>query len=150
MASRSRCCGRALLDSDAGELAAYCAHLHHLETAIRQREIARILEAVSRDAEAGLSGLVMGDLNHRPDGEEYRLWTGAGLRDSFDARGTGPSMTWPSDEPRERIDYIWAFGPLIGKLRACRVLSEGEFRARRGDATASALSDHLPVLAEFA
>ena len=90
------------------------------------------------------------DLNHQPDSEEYRLWTDAGLHDSFDLRGTGPSMTWPSDEPRERIDYIWAFGSLIERLRACRVLSEGAFRPPRGEPGPPALSDHLPVLAEFA
>ncbi|MHC5058038.1 MAG: endonuclease/exonuclease/phosphatase family protein [Planctomycetota bacterium] len=145
----SRCCGRVVLDSDCGELAAYCAHLHHIDPAIRQREIARVLDAVSRDTEAGLPGIVMGDLNHGPDSEEYRLWVVAGLRDCFDAQGTEPSMTWPSDVPRERIDYIWTFGPLSERLGACRVLSEGAFLARRGDPGSSALSDHLPVVAEF-
>ena len=91
--------------------------------------------------------LVVGDLNHEPDTVEHRRWLKGGMLDSFAAKGAGPALTWPADEPTMRIDYVLARGPVADRLEACRVLAEGPFVSR---ADAPALSDHLPLLASFA
>ncbi|MHC4200159.1 MAG: endonuclease/exonuclease/phosphatase family protein [Planctomycetota bacterium] len=141
--------GRAVLRTDDGELSVFSAHLHPGNTRIRLAEIDEILKVMAPELEDGRSVLVMGDLNHRPGTEEYDRWARSGLKDSFAACGRGQPLTYPSDVPTERIDYIWCHGPVAARLSECRVLYEGAFRTWPGDARSFALSDHLPVMAAF-
>ena len=61
----------------------------------------------------------------------------------------GQPLTCPSIGLRERINYIWAYGPIAKRLTNCRVLYEGAFRTYLEDPRSFALSDHVPVLAIF-
>jgi len=56
----------------------------------------------------------MGDFNAEPDSAEIALVRAAGLGDAFMAGGGGGAdeLTWPSDRPDRRIDYIWLSGDL--------------------------------------
>lgn len=143
--------GRAVLATDDGELVVYSAHL--LPGGAddeRMQEVHAILSAMEPDLASGRSLIFQGDLNHSPEQDEYARWTEAGLVDAFAAAGDGPTKTWPSDEPKWRIDYVFAHGPIVERLRECRVLFEGPFRTNPADSGSFALSDHLPVMATFA
>lgn len=73
----------------------------------------------------------------------------AGLVDTLAVVGQRDAATFSSVEPRGRIDYIWAAGPLAKGVLESRVLNEGQFRTNPEDPASFALSDHLPVLARF-
>lgn len=124
-------------------------HLHPNDTAIRQREIAAVLDSTEADVGAGRSVLVLGDLNHTPATPEYDMWIDSGWVDTFAETGEGDGYTIRADNPDRRIDYVLANG-LIGKLVVeSRPLFEGAFRAHPDDPKSFALSDHLPQLAIF-
>ncbi|MCC6487061.1 MAG: endonuclease/exonuclease/phosphatase family protein [Candidatus Hydrogenedentes bacterium] len=140
---------RAVLKTGTGRLSIYSAHLHPSDAAVREREVTEILKVLAPELESGAPLLFQGDLNHMPDGPEYARWTGAGLVDTFASKGTGIDVSIPSTEPRERIDYIWAYGPVAGQLVEARILFEGQFRTSPADTKSFALSDHVPALARF-
>jgi len=106
---------RVEVDLGAGRrLRVVVTHLHHLEgpagARVRLAQVPRLLEAV-----AGRPATVlMGDLNAEPGSAEVALLRRAGLTDAFTAGGGGPAdeLTWPSDRPDRRIDYIWLSGDL--------------------------------------
>lgn len=140
----------ATLETEQGPLRVFSAHLHPQDEAIRAREITAILEVLDEALATGESLLFQGDLNHRPDGPEYERWVAAGLVDTLAAAtGKKDTPTFSSTEPKERIDYIWAGGPIASRITESRVLFEGAFRTNPEDPTSFALSDHVPVLARF-
>jgi endonuclease/exonuclease/phosphatase family metal-dependent hydrolase len=141
--------GRARLRVGTEDISFFSAHLHPSNPEVRKREVTEILKVMRPDLTAGRSILFQGDLNHTPEKEEYRRWAEAGLVDAFAASGEGSGLSVPSTAPRGRIDYIWAHGPLAQRLVSCRTLFEGAFRTNPDDPRSFALSDHLPVLAEF-
>nr|MBC7244467.1 endonuclease/exonuclease/phosphatase family protein [Chloroflexota bacterium] len=51
-----------------------------------------------------------GDLNATPDSPVYQRLTEAGFVDPFVAIGLEPLPTSPSEQPEERIDYVWVRG----------------------------------------
>ena len=141
--------GSARLTTRSGPLTVYAAHLHPGDANIRIREINETLNVMKRDLEENSSVLLMGDLNHEPDTDEYSLLSASRLIDSFALKGDGFSLTWPSINPEMHIDYIWSSGPVADRLSSCRVLYEGGFRTYDDDPGYLALSDHLPVMATF-
>ena len=148
----SRHFGRTLLDIGTERIAVYTAHLlpsWPKTTSIRLAEIKAVAAAARADRKRGHSVVVLGDMNHRPAAPEYRAWIDAGFTDAFAAKGRGSPLTCPCTQPVERIDYVFAVGPIAERLTECRVLREGAFRCHLGDATTWALSDHMPVLAVF-
>ena len=131
-------------------LLVHSAHLYPTEDpAIRLREIRAMLEVMKPDLEAGRSMLLIGDLNHGPDSEEYRLWMDAGWVDTFSKVGIGQGATIKSDTPKRRIDYVMAAGAIAHQVTESRPLFEGAFRLNLGDDNSFALSDHLPQFAKF-
>jgi endonuclease/exonuclease/phosphatase family metal-dependent hydrolase len=142
--------GRALLKTEDEEIAFFSAHLFPHKGDVRMREITEVLAVIEPYLRAGRSILLHGDLNHRPDSPEYQRWIDAGLVDAFAAKGTGQPFTSNSVNPRGRIDFIWVAGPLSKRLKECRAMFEGAFRTNPEDPQSFALSDHLPVLADFA
>jgi endonuclease/exonuclease/phosphatase family metal-dependent hydrolase len=121
------------LDLGAGRrLDVVVTHLHHVEgpegARVRLAQLPSLLERV-----AGRPATVlMGDLNAEPGSAEIALVRAAGLTDAFVAAGGRPAdqLTWPSDRPDRRIDYIWVSGDLVASGFA---------------ATAGAASDHRGV-----
>ena len=81
---------------------------------------------------AGSSRTVfLGDLNGRPGDPEITMLEEAGLLDSFiDSGATGEGYTSSSDEPHQRIDYVWTSPDL----------ESAEYSSTRSQA-----SDHFPV-----
>lgn len=140
---------RATLETDGGPLHVFSAHLHPEDEAIRAREVGEILNVIEATLASGDSLLFQGDLNHTPAGPEYARWQAAGLVDTLATMGQKDTPTFSSTEPKVRIDYIWAGGPIASQVKESRVLFEGAFRTNPDDPTSFALSDHVPVLARF-
>ncbi len=120
------------------------------DTEIRLREIKELLAAIRDDLDYDSdSVLLQGDLNHEPDTPEYEQLREGGLVDVFQAAGRGDGFTHSSIRPAKRIDFIYAAGGLAKQIQRCEALFQGGFRMNQDDPTAFALSDHLPVLADF-
>lgn len=143
--------GRATLKLPTGEpLIVHSAHLFPTKDPTRRlQEIKAMLASMKPDMAAGRSMLLMGDFNHKPDTEEYKSWMAAGWTDTFAKVGKGDGYTIPSDNPRGRIDYVMAAGPIANRVVESRPLFEGAFRLNTADKESFALSDHVPQLAVF-
>jgi len=149
--------GRAVLSSGKEELIVHSAHLFpNPHSNMHPKEVEEVLKIIREDMKSGRSVLLQEDLNHEPEDPAYERWIEAGLVDAFGAAGTGPAETWrpadsppEADEPTQRIDYIFAWGPILQHLRECRVLNEFPFRTNPSQGKLWSLSDHLPVMATF-
>jgi len=149
--------GRAVLSSGKEELIVHSAHLYpDPGSAAHRQEVEEVIKVIQDDMKSGRSVLLQGDLNHEPEDPAYERWIEAGLVDTFGAAGVGPAGTWrpadsppEADEPTQRIDYIFARGPILQHLRECRVLKEFPFRTNPSQGKLWSLSDHLPVMATF-
>jgi endonuclease/exonuclease/phosphatase family metal-dependent hydrolase len=125
------------LDLGGGRLRLVVTHLHHVEgpegARVRLAQIPRLLEGV-----AGRPATVLlGDFNAEPGSREIALLRQAGLTDAFQAAGGGADdeLTYSSDRPERRIDYIW--------------LSR-DLRASDFGATTTTASDHRGVMVTVA
>lgn len=143
--------GRATIKLPDGEkLIVHSAHLYPgPDPTIRLREIPLMLAAMQHDLKAGHSMLLIGDLNHSPDTTEYQHWMDAGWTDTFAKVGHGEGFSITADQPKARIDYVMAAGPIAKHVFESRPLFEGAFRLNTADPQAFSLSDHLPQLAVF-
>jgi endonuclease/exonuclease/phosphatase family metal-dependent hydrolase len=150
--------GRATLKLPNGQpLVVHSAHLFPFpDPSVRSREIDAMLAAMRPDLDAGKPMLLMGDLNHRPLPPEYARWQAAGWTDTFavadknlPAAEQSEGFTYSAADPKGRIDYIWAAGPLAKQIKSARPLFQGAFRTNPADPESFALSDHLPQYAEF-
>lgn len=131
-------------------LIVHSAHLYPTpDPTVRLKEVRAMIKAMKPDLDAGRSMLLIGDLNHGPDSEEYQLWMDAGWVDTFAQVGEGEGPTIPADTPKHRIDYVLATGPIAQRTSESRPLFEGAFRLNIQDEKSFALSDHLPQLAVF-
>jgi endonuclease/exonuclease/phosphatase family metal-dependent hydrolase len=143
--------GRATVKLPNGDpLIVHSAHLYPTaDPTNRLNEIRAMLASMKADLIAGRSILLIGDLNHGPDTDEYKLWVDAGFVDTFAKVGKGNGPTIKSDIPKWRIDYVMAAGPIADIVVESRPLFEGAFRLNIADKESFALSDHLPQLAVF-
>lgn len=143
--------GRAVIRAPGGEIQFFSAHLHPADASVRAREVAEMLKIIGPSLEKGERVLLQGDLNHQPSGPEYPRWVQAGLVDIFGkVKEAGTSdFSVTSHQPAGRIDYVWASAPLASQARACRILFERAFRTNPEDPLSVALSDHIPVMADF-
>jgi len=131
-------------------LIVHSAHLYPVaDPTIRLKEIQAMIESMKPDLDSGKSMLLIGDLNHGPDTDEYKLWIDAGWVDTFAKVGKGEGPTFKSDIPEWRIDYVMAAGPIAERVTESRPLFEGAFRLNIADEESFALSDYLPQLAVF-
>ncbi|MFT4512831.1 MAG: endonuclease/exonuclease/phosphatase family metal-dependent hydrolase [Planctomycetota bacterium] len=149
----SRCFGRVVIEHDKQRVAIYCAHMlpsWQETTHIREAEIRAITVATNKDLQAGRSVIVMGDMNHDTKAPEYRLWEKAQLVDTARQLHQDKALlTCPSEKPKERIDFVFVAGPLKARLRRAHALQEGAFMVHKTLGSSFALSDHIPVFAEF-
>jgi len=82
--------------------------------------------------------VVVGDFNDEPTGEAYK-WMRTRFTDAWaGGGGRGAGFTYPADEPRKRIDYIF-----------CAVEAGSLLRVRHARVVDSLASDHRPVTAEL-
>ena len=119
------------------------------DTEIRLKEIKEMLQSIKYDLKNTDSVLLQGDLNHTPDTSEYRSLNSGELVDTFNVAGKGDGYTSDAIKPIKRIDFIYAAGILSRHIKGCMPLFEGNFRMNNDDPKGFALSDHIPVLADF-
>lgn len=143
--------GRATVKLPSGDpLIVHSAHLYPTaDPTIRLREIRAMIDSMKSDLAALRSMLLIGDLNHGPDTDEYKIWMEAGWVDTFAIVGKGVGPTIRADIPKWRIDYVMAAGVIADQVIESRPLFEGAFRLNVADQESFALSDHLPQLAVF-
>jgi len=149
--------GRAVLDTGKEKLIVHSAHLFpDAQSSMHAKEVEEVIEVIREDMGSGRSVLLQGDLNHEPEDRAYERWIEAGLVDTFAAAGTGPVETCgdvrrapQEDHLDQRIDYIFVYGPIVQRLRECRVLLDPPFRVPAKASKSWALSDHSPVMATF-
>jgi endonuclease/exonuclease/phosphatase family metal-dependent hydrolase len=84
-------------------------HLHQVEgpegAPVRLAQMPKLLDGWARAP----ATVVMGDFNATPGSGEVALLTGAGLHDAWTEAGSphGDELTYASNRPYERIDYLW-------------------------------------------
>jgi endonuclease/exonuclease/phosphatase family metal-dependent hydrolase len=80
-------------------------HLHHVEgdSDTRVNQVAALLEFFGNTSDS----VIMGDFNAEPNDPEIKLLRAAGLRDVMLSLEPPPAWTFRSDDPYQRIDYIW-------------------------------------------
>lgn len=100
-------------------------HLHHIEREPQHRlpQVRALLNRVDWSRPT----VLLGDLNAQPHHREIQLLVGSGLL------RTGPATpTYPADQPRRQIDYVFA---------------TNHFSFKDVEATPTTASDHLPLTA---
>jgi endonuclease/exonuclease/phosphatase family metal-dependent hydrolase len=104
-------------------------HLHHLEpeVAVRLAQVPVLLDYWDHAPRS----VILGDLNARPGEPDMDMIIQAGLIDSWAEAGSGDGYTFDSDEPFQRIDWIWHTDDLV---------------ALDVEVLTSTASDHLPVI----
>jgi endonuclease/exonuclease/phosphatase family metal-dependent hydrolase len=108
-------------------------HLHHIaeEPEPRLAQIPVLLDFWDGADHA----VLMGDLNSEPTWPEMALIEQAGLVDAWSEAGQGPGLTWPADDPFQRIDWIWM---------------SPDLEAISAETVEGTASDHRAVLADLA
>ena len=81
--------------------------------------------------------IVSGDFNDEPSGSSYKLLLTRFADAWTESRAGGSDLTYPSDKPVKRIDYVFY------DRRARRL------RARRARILQTQASDHLPLVVDF-
>lgn len=145
----SRHWGVATLKSAHDEIKLYSIHMHPSNDEIRGREVTEALKVIDDDMAKGRKVILQGDFNHEPIQNEYERWKASGLTDCYGNKGVEQRNTIKSTFPNRTVDYIWVNDVLVKRLLRCKVLFEGNFRTNPMDERSVALSDHLPVMAEF-
>lgn len=113
-----------------GPVTVFCTHLglDATERATQGKEIYEVVKNVTTPM------VLCGDFNEQPDGQAVRALSGPGrLIDCVAAAGS-PLPTFRTDQLTDRIDYIFASGPL--QVQWAGIME-------------SEASDHLPVVATF-
>ena len=108
-------------------------HLDYQYEDGRVYETEQLLKAL-----AGIKGplIVVGDFNDVPAGDAYKLMSGQFHDAWIESRANGEGLSYPSDKPAKRIDYIF-------------YRTNDPVRARRSWTVATLASDHVPVVAEL-
>ncbi|MCW8132603.1 MAG: endonuclease/exonuclease/phosphatase family protein [Planctomycetota bacterium] len=108
-------------------------------------ERARVAELEALLAAGPAPAILCGDLNEMPGGGVQRRLEAAGYRDLAPAFGFGETDSHTRRRAR-RIDYIWAREDWAARAKRMRVLEPAALALPDG----RYVSDHLPLLAEFA
>lgn len=84
-------------------------HFDHLSAQVRVEQAKHLLEVWSDSSRT----IIAGDMNARPGSPEMELFTAAGMINAQDATGNESLETYPSTNPRVRIDWIFGSSDLI-------------------------------------
>lgn len=101
------------------------------EDEYRLQEAQHLLTIVGERRAGSAPVLIGGDFNAEPGSRVLDTLRGAGLRDAWAECGRGDGLTYPSDRPVKRIDYLFLTGTL--GCTSARVIE-------------TTISDHRPLL----
>ena len=122
-----RCCLEAEIRTPFTELRVFNLHLG-LNSTERYSDLKEIVLPLIKRAK--MPAVLGGDFNTTPESPEISL-VNEHLRDSFFANTGDCKFTFPADQPKARIDYIFINGEL--ELNDCRIIYP------------TLASDHLPL-----
>lgn len=123
-----RCCLEAEIGTSLSNITVFCLHLG-LKSAERYQHLQDIILPRVRAISSPV--LLGGDFNARPESTEISLVKDC-LQDSFQANCGECIDTFPSDQPRARIDYIFLNNRW--ELNDCKIIPH------------TLASDHLPLI----
>jgi endonuclease/exonuclease/phosphatase family metal-dependent hydrolase len=112
-------------------LQVYNTHLQHDNAAERLEQAQAVKTLIGRPRE---SFVVLGDLNATPEQPEIRALADD-MADSWVEGGVGDGLTYDSENPTSRIDYVLTSAKVVTRTAAVVTSDPGA-------------SDHLPVIAE--
>jgi endonuclease/exonuclease/phosphatase family metal-dependent hydrolase len=124
----------------------YNVHLDHRGEVARHRGMQTVVDHIRSTHRHGEQVIVLGDFNAEPGSPPLRVLSDAGLVDAAEAAETvdvGNGRTfhgWLGEPGEERIDYVYA----SRELRPLAV------RTERRRVAGAWLSDHFPVIVDFA
>jgi endonuclease/exonuclease/phosphatase family metal-dependent hydrolase len=122
-----------VVEAPPGPLHVLNTHLdHRAGSTIRPLQSLALLAHVAGAVPPGASAILGGDLNAAPDAVEVRALS-VRFTDAWSMCGAGPGLTFRTDRPDRRIDYIL----MSGAACAAAFVLEHPF------------SDHLPVIADI-
>lgn len=107
----------------------------------KDRKYSEIVELVDI-ASGGGPALLLGDYNTTDQSTDYRVFTGAGLSDTWREVGWGFGPTWPN--------HIRIIGKVVPILRIDYIWHTNEFEAISASVGLRTVSDHRPVIADLA
>lgn len=107
-------------------------HLDYKHDDNRLYEARQLLDAL-RDVKTPL--VIAGDFNDPPTGDTYRAMLASFADVWLEGRAAGDGLTYPSDKPAKRIDYIFA--------------NRESWRVKNARVVSTEASDHLPLVAEL-
>jgi endonuclease/exonuclease/phosphatase family metal-dependent hydrolase len=123
-------------DTRLGRIQAINTHLDaSAPDTYRQQEADRLGEIVRERARLRMPLMLGGDFNSTPDSAVIKKVVGFSLRDAFAECGQDDGLTFPSDQPVKRIDYLFLSGAL--RCTTARVIE-------------TTISDHRPLLVTIA
>ena len=124
----SRCVIRAVVEVDGADVCWLVCHmgLAHLERVNAVEVICKLID------ETDMPVILMGDFNIEPDGEVL-VPIRQRLLDTADIYEGARELTFPSDKPRKKIDYIFYRG----------------LNCNGAETLHDVIADHLPVVADF-
>jgi endonuclease/exonuclease/phosphatase family metal-dependent hydrolase len=111
----------------------YNTHLQHNDAAERLVQ-AKAIKGLIGTPDASV--ILLGDLNATPDAPEIRTLV-QDLVDVWVAAGAGNGYTYPTEDPRVRIDYVLQSSDVVARAMAVVTSPLSELA-----------SDHLPVVAD--
>jgi endonuclease/exonuclease/phosphatase family metal-dependent hydrolase len=138
--------GATLAEGPAEGLTAYVTHLDHLFEGTRMLQIAGVLRRMGEQSPHFLCGDFntpgfLGPRARRLLPPVLRQMRRAGYQDAFHMVGHGRGLTFPSEAPLWRLDFLFFSHHCAWGLRSARAWS--------GDGIQH-VSDHRPVIAEWA
>lgn len=127
---------RVTLAAPQGRITVFDTHLDAFGgDAWREQEADSLVRLVAQAREAGDVVILGGDFNSTPESAAQQTLRNAGLRDAWLLCGSGNGHTFPANDPKKRIDFLFLTG------------STGCTTARVPD---TQLSDHRPLLVDVA
>lgn len=99
----------------------------------RLRNVSEIQSVAARAGSVPI--ILCGDFNDTPGSRVHQQLSGSFL-DSWEQAGVGSGWTYPAEQPRKRIDYVWTARAVPLEIVSAHVPD-------------SAASDHRPLVVEF-
>jgi beta-N-acetylhexosaminidase len=127
---------RVVVGAPQGRITVFDTHLDAFGgDAWREQEADSLVKLVASARENGEVVILGGDFNSTPESAAQQTLRNAGLRDAWSLCGSGNGHTFPANDPKKRIDFLFLTG------------STSCTSARVPD---SQLSDHRPLLVDVA
>jgi len=137
--SYQRTAVKATIDIDGNQVVFLVTHVTHIyEEETNPERVEQINELIGL-TDTTLPVIIMGDFNAIPSWPEIQTFLSAGYLDSWAEANTGGlTLTWPANDPIQRLDYIFLTNG-----------TSSSFVPVSSNIIDTLASDHLPVITEI-